>query len=205
MLIYSRNGYAAFLLFCLGFSYYSCVKGTRKHATNVIIILADDLGYGDLGFSPFKGSLNPNTPELQRMASRGLVMSNFHVAAPVCSPSRASIMVGLYPWRFGVDFIYSGDLKNDGSIELDREQLPLIPNVAMSFRENGFYCAHIGKWHLGGQSHTEIPERSKLNCTTPGINQYGFHEYVGMSEGTGSARYITHQESNTYHTGEPKN
>ena len=170
---------------------------------NVIMILADDLGYGDLGFSPFNGGVMSRleTPELMKMAKRGLMMTNFHAAAPICSPSRASIMVGLFPWRFGVDFIYAGDLKLDGSIELALEQLPLIPNIAMSFREAGYYCAHIGKWHLGGQSHIDIPNRMKGNCSVPGINQYGFHEYVGMSEGTNSMRYHTHQRGNTYHTG----
>ncbi len=58
-------------------------------------------------------------------------------------------MVGLFPWRLGVDFIYAGDLKKDGSEELDHEQLPLVPNIAMSFRDAGYYTAHIGKWHLG--------------------------------------------------------
>ena len=47
------------------------------------------------------------------------------------------------------DFIYAGDLKLDGSREMDHEQLPLIPNMAMSFRDAGYHTAHIGKWHLG--------------------------------------------------------
>ena len=171
---------------------------------NVIIILADDLGYGDLGWHPFTSDSTNHieTPSLKQMASNGLIMTNFHAAAPICSPSRAAILVGLFPWRFGVDFIYAGDLKEDRTYELANEQLPMIPNIAMSFRANNYYTAHIGKWHLGGQSHIDIPNRySKNNCTVPGINQYGFHEYVGMSEGTGSARYNTHQQYNTYHTG----
>lgn len=171
---------------------------------NVIIILADDLGYGDLGWYPFKSDemRHVKTPYLKKMASRGLIMSNFHAAAPICSPSRASILLGLFPWRYGVDFIYAGDIKDDGSVEINNEQLPLFPNIAMSFRQHGYYCAHIGKWHLGGQSHIDIPNRQlNKNCSVPGINQYGFHEYVGMSEGTGSARWATHQRMNTYHTG----
>eukprot|EP01041_Mallomonas_annulata_P009840 gene9840-20464_t len=135
---------------------------------NVIIILADDLGYGDLGWRPFfsEDLKHIETPELKKMASRGLIMTNFHAAAPICSPSRASIMVGLFPWRFGVDFIYAGDLKHDHTIELASEQLPLIPNIAMSFHHAGYYTAHIGKWHLGGQSHIDIPNRyNKRNCT----------------------------------------
>lgn len=118
---------------------------------NVIIILADDLGYGDLGWKPFYSNemTAVQSPNLKKMAKNGAIMSNFHAASPVCSPSRAAIMVGLFPWRLGVDFIYAGDLKLDGSQEMDHEQLPLVPNIAMSFRDAGYYTAHIGKWHLG--------------------------------------------------------
>lgn len=187
-----------------------CHSQPRKKAqnvkTNVIFILADDLGYGDLGWGPFSSTImaNVKTPALRKMADNGLTLTNFHSAAPICSPARASIMVGLFPWRMGVDFIYAGDLKKDGSEELDHEQLPMIPNIATSFHDAGYYTAHIGKWHLGGQSHIDIPTRlasNFANCTVPGINQYGFDEYVGMSEGTNSDRYKTHQKANTYATG----
>jgi len=178
-------------------------------------MLADDLGYGDLGFAPFTSELmgKLQTPWLKQMAKNGLAMTNFHVASPVCSPSRASIMVGLFPWRLGLDFIYAGDLKKDGSQEMDHEQLPLLPNLAMSFRDAGYYTAHIGKWHLGGQSHIDIPARAAIlngknnngsfagRCIVPGINQYGFDEYVGMSEGAKSARYSTQQIGKTYEQG----
>jgi uncharacterized sulfatase len=169
----------------------------------VVIILADDLGYGDLGFFPFNSDVmkGMSTPNLDKMSKNGKIFTNFHVASPVCSPSRASIMVGLFPWRMGIDFIYAGDKKNDGSEELDHEQLPLIPNIAMSFRDAGYYTAHIGKWHLGGQTISDIANRLKNNCSTPGINQYGYDEYVGMSEGTNSMRYLTHQNRETYSKG----
>eukprot|EP01035_Chromulina_nebulosa_P018309 gene18309-23995_t len=146
---------------------------------------------------------NIQTPNLKRLALNGLTLSNFHTASSVCSPSRASIMVGLFPWRLGIDFIYSQDLKLDGTIELSKEQLPLIPNIAMSLRDNGYYTAHIGKWHLGGMYDSEIKSRLTLrsNCSFPGINQYGFDEYVAMSEGIGSSRYLTHKNGNTYSTG----
>lgn len=82
----------------------------------------------------------------------------------------------------------------------------------MSFHDAGYYTAHIGKWHLGGQSHEDIPRRALHHnnsmrphynpmCTVPGILAYGFDEYVGMSEGTGSMRYKTHQAGNTYTMG----
>jgi arylsulfatase A len=130
---------------------FSNIPADSDSRPNVIFILADDLGYGDLGWAPFysREMSDVQTPNLKRMAKQGLTLTNFHTASPVCSPSRASIMVGLFPWRLGVDFIYAGDLKLDGSEELDHEQLPLIPNIAMSLAETGYYTAHIGKWHLG--------------------------------------------------------
>ena len=172
---------------------------------NVILILADDLGFGDLGWGPFLGQGDSrfiSTPHLQRMAAAGVAMTNFHSASPVCSPARASIMLGLFPWRVGVDFIYAGDLKKDGSYELDHEQLPLIPNVASTLRDAGYYTAHIGKWHLGGTAPSDLLGRRASNCTVPGILQYGFDEYVGMTEGCpDGSRCKTHQQFNTYATG----
>lgn len=126
----------------------------RKLQTNLILILADDLGYGDLGWGPFtsREMQSIETPELQKMAKRGITLTNFHTAAPVCSPSRASIMVGLFPWRLGVDFIYAGDLKKDGSEEMDHEQLPLIPNLANSLKDAGEgmdekMVRHLQRWY----------------------------------------------------------
>lgn len=123
----------------------------RTFATNIIFILADDLGFGDLGFAPFSSEefKGIKTPHLLRLASSGLTLTNFHTASPVCSPSRVSILTGLFPWRVGVDFIYSQDKKLDGSEELDHEQLPLLANIPMTLRDQGFYTAHVGKWHLG--------------------------------------------------------
>ena len=195
-------------------------EGKALKRPNVILILADDLGYGDTSVMPFTSPVFKNlsiTPELERMALSGRTMTNFHVASPVCSPSRASIMTALFPWRLGVDFIYAQDLKNDGSEELDHEQLPMVPNMAMSFRDSGYHTAHVGKWHLGGLSKSEItrrqacystsPKRSTLSCNvsacvTPGLLQYGYDEYVSMSEGNeDSDRYVTQQHGVTYKQG----
>lgn len=191
-----------------------CCTHQAKGRPNVVIILADDLGYGDLGFAPFTSPemAGLQTPNLKRMASQGLSMTNFHAAAPMCSPSRASIMVGLFPWRLGVDFIYSQDIKKDGSEEMDHEVLPLLPNVAMSLRDAGYYTAHVGKWHLGGISNYDIAARANHSagpCFVPGINQYGFDEYVAMTEGwegkvagkVWSSRSKTHEDGNTYSIG----
>jgi len=101
-------------------SYRSATNGidTNDNRPNILFILADDMGYGDLSVDPFvsytngiKGSsnLDPNnpcdstaniyTPNLMMMASKGTILTNFHSASPVCSPSRVAIMTALYPYR----------------------------------------------------------------------------------------------------------
>ena len=207
------------LLVLLLFSLLLLAHPGDAKSPNVLLILADDLGFGDLGFKPFTSPemANLRTPHLENMQKNGLTMTNFHSAAPMCSPARASILVGLFPWRLGVDYIYSQDLKRDGSQEMDHEQLPLLPNIAMMMRETGYYTAHVGKWHLGGITQVDIKARANHSqgpCFVPGINQYGFDEYVAMTEGQDgrrsglhgscaacSARARTHDAGNTYSTG----
>jgi hypothetical protein len=93
---------------------------------NIISISYNIMIY--LGYEPFYSDemRHVKTPNIQKMASNGLTMKNFHTASPICSPARASIMLGLFPWRLGLDFIYAGDLKKDGSVEMHNEQLPLV-------------------------------------------------------------------------------
>ena len=72
---------------------------------NIIILLADDLGYGDLSVPPFNAH-GIKTPELELMAAQSAKLTNFHVAAPICTPSRAAIITGLFPWRLGIYSIF---------------------------------------------------------------------------------------------------
>jgi len=72
---------------------------------NILLLLADDLGLGDTSVTPFTGS-GILTPELQKMAKKGTIMTNFHAAAPTCTPSRAAILTGMFPWRFGIAGVY---------------------------------------------------------------------------------------------------
>jgi arylsulfatase A len=165
----------------------------------VLIILADDLGYGDTSVAPFMGS-GIYTPELEKMASRGTVMSNFHAAAAVCTPTRASILTGMFPWRLGIKGVYEYGEKHHNR----DDWLALAPTLAHTFRDAGYMTGHSGKWHVGGMRNDDLemrlqPELSQNDsesyiypggrrCHHPGPNQQGFSDYVSVLDGPGSPR-----------------
>lgn len=105
---------------------------------NVVILVADDLGYGDLGCY---GAKEIKTPHLDRMAKEGMRFTDFYVAASVCSASRAALLTGRYPIRTGVTGVISANTKH----HLPLEEVTL----AERFKERGYATAIFGKWHLG--------------------------------------------------------
>jgi hypothetical protein len=162
---------------------------------NVLIILADDLGYGDLSVHPFTGPMEGQfpcgeggilSPNLERMASNGVVMTSFHSASPVCSPSRVGIMTSLYPWRLGA--LNAFELGRDMSQR--NGFLPQVPTGPEIFREAGYYTAHSGKWHLGGMREEMRVDRARHDqCSIGSPNQHGFEEYISELDGPESPRY----------------
>jgi uncharacterized sulfatase len=108
---------------------------------NIIVILADDLGYGDLGVN---GSTMISTPNLDRLAAEGVRLTSFYAAANVCTPSRAGLLTGRYPIRMGlaVKVIVPSDTHG-----LPPEEMTL-PEI---LRDRGYRTAMAGKWHLGHQ------------------------------------------------------
>ena len=112
---------------------------------NVILVNCDDLGYGDVGCY---GSQVHSTPELDRMAREGVLFTDFYMAAPVCSPSRAAMMTGCYPQRVGLE---SGCeicvLRPGEPIGLSAEET----TVAQILNDAGYATEIIGKWHCGDQ------------------------------------------------------
>lgn len=109
----------------------------RKDRPNIILILADDQGWGDLGFT---GNLNLQTPYIDAIAKNGVVFDNFYVS-PVCSPTRAELLTGRYFPRLGVYSTSSGGER----LNLDET------TIAEVFKEAGYATAAYGKWHNGMQ------------------------------------------------------
>lgn len=113
----------------------------RSNGTpNIIIILADDLGYGDV--SSF-GAKNISTPHIDKLAEDGIKLTEFYAAAPVCTPSRAGLMTGRYPARMGISHVFMYDAP---------EGMPLSEiTIAEQLKKAGYSTGLVGKWHLGHQ------------------------------------------------------
>lgn len=109
---------------------------------NIVVVFADDMGYGDL--SCF-GHPTIHTPNLDRMASEGQKWTNFYVAAPICTPSRAALLTGRLPIRSGMCSDKRGVLFPDSAGGLPADEVTL----AEALKTVGYVTACVGKWHLG--------------------------------------------------------
>lgn len=129
---------------------------------NIVIILADDLGYGDLGCY---GHPTIRTPNLDRMAAEGMRFTDFYVAACVCTPSRAALLTGRLPIRSGM----AGTEKRRVIFTKDPGGLPLEEiTIARTLQSKAYATMCIGKWHLDGGTGKSLPTR------------HGFDSYFGL-------------------------
>lgn len=116
---------------------------------NVVLLLADDLGWRDLGCT---GSTFYETPAIDRLAAQGMRFTQSYAACNVCSPTRASIMTGKNPARLHTTNFFGGDRKGMLLPPVYRQSLPLEEvTLAKAFRGAGYRTAIAGKWHLGGK------------------------------------------------------
>lgn len=127
------NKIAFVLLLSLLYPLRSQASDKQKNP-NIILIMCDDLGWGDTGFN---GNVKIQTPNLDRMAGKGIVFNRFYSASAVCSPTRGSCLTGRNPYRYGIPGANKGHMKNE---EITISEL---------LKEKGYQTGHFGKWHLG--------------------------------------------------------
>jgi uncharacterized sulfatase len=165
------------------------VPGAEPLRPNLVVILADDLGYGDLGV---QGSRAIETPHIDRLAAEGMRLTQFYSSAPVCSPSRAGLLTGRYPLRSGImtALVASGDTllrrltyrAATAFAKLAAVDMAGGPNavaglppseitLAEALKLAGYRTMAVGKWHLG--DFTGLPEYHPSN--------HGFDRFVGFN------------------------
>jgi len=158
------------------FSLFIAISGWSKDRPNIIILLADDLGWADLGY---QGSNDIRSPHIDKLANNGIRFTDGHVSASVCSPSRAGLMTGRYQQRFGHEA--NSPPPTDG---MDLKQLTMADRL----KKLGYRTGLIGKWHLGNQDEFYPTQR-------------GFDYFYGLRSGSRSYFYNAQKDDKA---GNPK-
>ncbi len=143
---------------------------------NIIIIMADDLGYGDIGCY---GNDHIKTPVLNKMAEEGITFTDFYSNGPVCTPTRAALITGNYQQRAGLEGVLY--------VAIDQRKYGISTSeitMAELFSESGYKTGLFGKWHLGYK-----PENNPVN--------HGFDEFYGFI--SGNIDYISHRDGANIH------
>ncbi len=138
------------VLACTHDNLYASDENNSHHKQpNLILILVDDAGYDDFGFT---GCTDWKTPQIDALASSGITFTQAYVSASVCGPSRAGLITGRYQQSFGVEENLTG--KTTEPIEAKDYGLPItVPTIGTLLKKKGYRTAAFGKWHLGEYQH----------------------------------------------------
>lgn len=149
-----------------GHAFCFCSPGAAADRPNIVVIVADDLGFGDLGIH---GCKDIPTPHIDALAKSGVRCSNGYVSGPYCSPTRAGLMTGRYQQRFGHEFNPGPPTSEniEKALTLQEQTLPQRLKAA------GYATGMVGKWHLGHKAGHQPPQR-------------GFDEFFGFLGGAHS-------------------
>ncbi len=157
---------ASLWLMCAGYEAFAAGDTNRP---NIVFLLTDDMGYGDVAC--YGGKFVP-TPNIDRLAEEGTKFTQFYAAAPVCSPSRTGFLTGMYPGRWRITNFLQTRAGNRASEQADFLD-PKAPSIARTLKQAGYVTAHFGKWHMGGG-------RDVTNA--PPFSAYGFDEHASTYE-----------------------
>src|SRR5689334_8218515 len=147
----------------------TAIAARAAEKPNLIVILADDFGWGSVGCYGAKGV---ETPHLDRLASQGRRFTHAYAPGSVCSPTRYGLMTGRYYWRTSVK---DGEvLPGDGPLHIETNRLTL----ASLLKGQGYRTAAVGKWHLG-LSHRKVDDWS--GALKPGPLEVGFDHFFGLA------------------------
>lgn len=163
-------------------SLLSCTE--KQKQPNIIFILADDMGYGDVSY--FDNNSKLKTENLDRMAQEGVVFTDAHSSSSVSTPTRYGILTGRYNWR--------STLKNNVLYGYDKALIPADrETMASMLRKNGYTTAGIGKWHLGWDWDNIDAGKDKVDFSKPvqnGPTTRGFDYFYGFCGSLDMAPYV---------------
>jgi arylsulfatase A-like enzyme len=135
---------------------------------NIVFVLADDMGLGDV--SCYGGTIAP-TPNIDRLAKEGTRFTQYYSASPICSPSRCGLITGQFPARWNVTSFMQTREGNRGCEQVDFLD-PKAPSLPRVLKEAGYATAHIGKWHLGGGRDVVNPPKFAAYGYDVGLGTY---------------------------------
>jgi len=134
----------------------------QKEKPNIIMLMSDDQGWGDVGFN---GNEVLKTPHLDKMANEGVTFERFYAVSPLCSPTRGSCLTGRYPFRYGILAAHTGGMRVGET------------TVAEALKKRGYSTGFFGKWHIGWVKPDEVSSRGYYSPPS----HHGFDEYFATT------------------------